>query len=875
MEGGTIAAEAMEWPLVGREDELARIEALRRGGAASAVVLVAPAGVGKSSLARHAVAAAQRDGAFTGWVQATRSAATIPLGALAALLPDDAPYGGPLELMRSAAGALRERAAGRPVALGIDDAQLLDAASAAMVLHLVMSGTAFVIATVRSGEPLPDAVEELWKDAGAVRLELGPLDETRTGRLVETVLGAPVEEAARRWMHDRSRGNILYVRELLLGALADGALEDRHGFWRLARRPRPSASLVDIIGERLAELGKEERRALELLAMGEPMRLEEMEALVGADALSAVDERGLISVEGATSRSAVRVAHPLYGEVVRDSMSMMRAHDTQLRLAEIVERRADRSPRDALRVACWLLDAGRPVPADLAVQAAGAAVLAGDGDLGARLALVAREGGAGAVAGLLLGRAESLRNDFEAAERVLAELEGGVADRGLALEYLELRATVLFWGLRRVDDALTVVERGRGWWPEPEWERQVEPLRLYLVFLAEGPQASLTHTESLVGDPHPDPRLRRRMEMIHAANLFFSGRGREAHAMCLRLRPSIPLRDVQEEVTLDVCGLVGLDTGEDLAELDDWLSRTVREGVRANDHTAAALTAMNLAVLRMMAGRFVEAARWADEAVIHLERRDTFNFLPLAHATVTVVANELGDTERAEAAIALCRAAQEGRKPHETEWYWFGHAEAAAQAAAGDPPAAQRTLLETADKIDGLPIFAARLTYEALRRGARPALVSERLGVLAGRCDAPLVEAYVAHAAALAAGDGAALLEVAERLAEIGAARFACEAAAHAADAFAADGRQDSARRAAARCRELHAAGEGGRLPAMAEPGVASTGLTAREAQLVELASRGLTNAEIAERLVLSVRTVETHIYRAMQKLGISDRRDF
>ncbi len=188
-------AEAMEWPLVGREEELARIDGLRGTAGAPGVVIVAPAGVGKSSLARHAVAAAQRDGAFTGWVQATRSAATIPLGALAALLPDDGTYGGPLELMRGAAVALRERAAGRPVVLGIDDAQLLDPASAAMVLHLVMSGTAFVVATVRSGEPLPDAVEELWKDAGATRLELGPLDEACTGRLVETVLGAPVEEA--------------------------------------------------------------------------------------------------------------------------------------------------------------------------------------------------------------------------------------------------------------------------------------------------------------------------------------------------------------------------------------------------------------------------------------------------------------------------------------------------------------------------------------------------------------------------------------------------------------------------------------------------------------------------------------------------------
>jgi hypothetical protein len=78
MEPGAIPAEAVEWPLVGRDEELARIEELRRGSIAPAVVLVAAAGVGKSSLARHAVAAAQRDGAFTGWVQATRSAATIP-----------------------------------------------------------------------------------------------------------------------------------------------------------------------------------------------------------------------------------------------------------------------------------------------------------------------------------------------------------------------------------------------------------------------------------------------------------------------------------------------------------------------------------------------------------------------------------------------------------------------------------------------------------------------------------------------------------------------------------------------------------------------------------------------------------------------------
>ncbi|MGO9977549.1 MAG: response regulator transcription factor [Solirubrobacteraceae bacterium] len=53
-----------------------------------------------------------------------------------------------------------------------------------------------------------------------------------------------------------------------------------------------------------------------------------------------------------------------------------------------------------------------------------------------------------------------------------------------------------------------------------------------------------------------------------------------------------------------------------------------------------------------------------------------------------------------------------------------------------------------------------------------------------------------------------------------------------------------------------------------------ATELTAREAQLVELARQGLTNPQIAERLVLSVRTVESHMYRAKQKLDVSDRRD-
>ena len=145
---------------------------------------------------------------------------------------------------------------------------------------------------------------------------------------------------------------------------------------------------------------------------------------------------------------------------------------------------------------------------------------------------------------------------------------------------------------------------------------------------------------------------------------------------------------------------------------------------------------------------------------------------------------------------------------------------------------------------------------------------------LAARADGRLADAYAEHVAAAAAGDGEALLAVADAFEALGAVRFASEAAAHAAEAFAAAGREDSARRAAARSRELFERGDGGEPPAM--PGLEGVAgeLTAREAQLVKLAATGLSNAEIADRLVLSRRTVESHLYRAMQKLGVSDRRD-
>ena len=98
--------------------------------------------------------------------------ATIPLGAFAALLPAGAGAAHGVELLARARQALAERADGRRLVLSVDDGQLLDDASAALVHQLVAAREAFAVVTVRSGEPEPDALRALWKEELCALLEL-------------------------------------------------------------------------------------------------------------------------------------------------------------------------------------------------------------------------------------------------------------------------------------------------------------------------------------------------------------------------------------------------------------------------------------------------------------------------------------------------------------------------------------------------------------------------------------------------------------------------------------------------------------------------------------------------------------------------------
>jgi len=61
-------------------------------------------------------------------------------------------------------------------------------------------------------------------------------------------------------------------------------------------------------------------------------------------------------------------------------------------------------------------------------------------------------------------------------------------------------------------------------------------------------------------------------------------------------------------------------------------------------------------------------------------------------------------------------------------------------------------------------------------------------------------------------------------------------------------------------------------LTALSQPVATSTSLSEREIEILEMASTGATNKNIAKTLFLSMRTIETHMHNIFQKLGVSSR---
>lgn len=866
------------WPLTGRHEELEALLRTVTGGTEGRprhVVLAGPAGVGKTRLVREAVAVLERDGWAVVRVVGTRAAQDIPLGAFAPLLRGAIPADGDaLRLMVATTEAVLAAAAERRLALVVDDAHQLDPTSATLVAHLAASGSLSVVVTVRSGVPCADAIVNLWKDGDARRLELQALSHNEVEEMLTAGLVGRVSRHAVAWAYRATEGNPLFLRELMETAATAGHLQRVEGLWQLRGQPQPSMRLIDLVAARLSGLDEAQRQLVELVALGEPVPLSTLEQLADVRLLDDLERRGALRLVHDADQLSVQLGHPLYGEVMRATIGAATARRVRRALAGALRAMPSRRGDDELRIATWLLDAGERPDRALLLRAASLATSALDHRLAAQLAEAAALEEPDLAAALTAAAAHRALGAFERAEELLAGVEmvaaGAVPSAPAPVRgYLFARVATLHWGLGRLDAACDLLERATAWSPDPAWGHWVRAQRVTQLATGGRLRDAVGQGRELLAEPGLDPATR----LPLAVGLGFAWHQTGSARATLELIDDAVVA-AGPEARIDwppdaMWALVAINTGLRWAEAETRLLRLRDRALLRDDPATTGYAELLLGQLLLARGWVADALDRLTEAEAHLLLQDSRGLLgPCRSLRVAA----LGTAGTPHVEIAQYRAA---RRASSTEG-WAGRIEAAqadvwAAAADGELSVAARLALKHAADCRQAPLSRALLLHDALRMGAPARQVLADLRAAARATDAPLAAACLAHAEATARADGPALDAAAARFVDIGADLRAAEAYAAAAVVHRMSGRLAPAAESARRSEEL-LSGCRGAAPPTLRASADNAGLTTREREIAVLAARGLPNAEIADRLVLSVRTVESHLYRATTKLGVARR---
>lgn len=863
----------VNWPLVGRAAELERLHRLVAAREQAGVVLVGPAGVGKTRLAKECLAVGQESGYATALAVASRAARGIPLGVLATLLPamPEAAASG-IGLLQYAQEGLAALAGERPLLLVVDDAHNLDDASAVLLQQLAAARTAFIVATVRTGEVVPEPVAALWKEGLAERVELGALDEESTEVLLQQVLGAPVEAVAVHQLWEASRGNVLYLRELVLAALDTHTLVDDAGLWRIVGEISASPRLRDIVEVRLAGLADDEVAALELVAFGEPVTLEVIEHLEVTEAVERLEAKAIVATTQDGDGTEVRLAHPLHGDVLRDRTPVIRSRRARRRLADAVEAAGGDRPGDVLRVALWRLDGGGPIEPDALVAGAALAGHAFDYATAERLARAAFEAEPSFAAGYILAGAMNERGDAAGVDGVLGQLSTLIESDEDRASMTGLRVANLFWRARDLDAAVAVGEAAAA-------EMVDEEARDYVrshVAVVEASAGRAGAAVERVGDLFGGSRGRAfyHASLAGALALQVLGRPAEGAELAERGMAAHAALGVQGRIfevsLLGATRTIALFEEGRVAEARTLAEAGFEQALDEQDDVGRSQYAMALGFMDLDAGAAQDAIRRFREAEYRFRRdrhdgmtRWALGGLLFAHALL----RDLEGARATEAALVeigphpagFCEAIIERARA----WLALGES---------DPQAAKVRLREAARRAEemGLPARELPALHDLARLGDADAVVARArqvTGAMVGR-SAP---ARLAHIEALAAGDPDALVDASALLEPSGLVIAAAEALLAAGDAYRTDG---DARRAAQCTREGRSLAA--RCAGVMTPGLVHTDaivpLTKREREIALLGAEGLSSRQIAERLVVSIRTVDNHLARVYDKLGVSGR---
>lgn len=789
---------------------------------------------------------------------------------------------------------LSRLAADRPVVLAIDDVQWIDPVSASALgfaLRRIGASRVGLLGARRRGEPMPEDLVDLQ---GNEPVNVGPMSVAGIHHVVRQVFGEAPSRPAMVRVHGASAGNPLFALEIVR-LLRD--IGEPH-----ADEPLPvPGDVSELISQRIRRLPPTVRESLLVAAALAQPDVDVVAQVLGRDIgadLEAAEENGLIGVHS----GMVAFRHPLFGAAIYGHASAGHRRRVHRLLAGVLAGSEEGARHGALAAS----GPDRGVAAALEAAAASAT----------------HRGAPSAAAGLLeMAIALTPSEDVEDRERrviVRGDETARSGDTARALEILEQAVADSVNPENRVRARLKLASIRYDLDPEPENvfalcdAALAEPIEdLGLLALAHATYAAaswadearlklhadealrlldldpdpdpatvglaiMAKVEADTGDsrnPRPDPALVERALAAErrAARPAVAERFSGALGVFLKYADDFDGARPWLELTLQTAIDEGDESGipyalSHLPQLELWTGHWAEAEDYARRHLQVAVdtglefqrqTAIyNLAIVLVHEGRVAEARTAIEPALAQAEADHNRSTLNLLLATRCLLELSLGNLE---AAVRDGRRATEirksmrdtGRRRHDSDvveaLVGLGDLEGAAELLAE---------IEEANAIHGdLPThqalaFRARALVEAARGDTDAALAS-------------LEAAFTEHARALNPFDRARTRLV---LGQVRRRRRERTLAREALDVALAEFEQLGAPLWAAKARE-----ELDRL-GLRRGATQAGSLTEMERRVAELAARGLTNKEVAATLVISPKTVEAHLARAYEKLGIASR---
>lgn len=838
-------------------------------------------GIGKTALT-EAIAERLTPDMIVLRIHGSSSLAGIPFGVLAPytteLTAEDSVS--PVAVLRSVWTYFEKLKNGKdtPLLLVVDDAHHLDDATAGIIADMISAGWASVVAAGRPRPGLPQPLDQLWYDGLADRVDLRPLNREQVEDVLSHALDGTVPAQTVDTIWSASGGNPRILDAMLHDAAERGVLAKSNGIWMLLGPvPADGVRLTAVVTKDLLRRRPEEQEALKLIALAEPVGRKVIEDICGADIVRSLLDQQMV-VEGSGSPVMLRMWNTVFGEAFRKSVSVSRS----LQLMERVLAHQETAPASAdgrMRQAEWALECGLKVADNELLEGAGTAI-AGYRNSSARI-MAARVHTPGLVPRAQAIQARALFNEGHYADAAVLldacwldladtpEAAGVLMLRVLAHQALGQPVETTAADSRKLLDQAGLMDLTDD---SPSWQDRM----LYLLELAEsGRHEALASELEDLRDGRSrgtvDDALRAVGLALYAHVLASAGRGVRGLDAALLAASELPaLRD--GVFFFDEYVLGWLIT--DYLAMGEWESAERELANYSTEHAQAAATfGGSVQLLRgyslLRQGRIERAYQMLLPAVESLRLNDPLHLSRLGSSLGFYVAARLGDAAQAKRLEQDYKDSTGASLVHELLAKAYAAAAAEYVSRDGKGLASIHTLVTTPEVSAraGMHLELLAVCWDLGDHSVIPLVQS-----LAGDVEGRWAAAILALARNWESGDADSLMETAAHLEASGFVNLAREAYARASTKLEQAGERRRSRQAIAlreKCdHELGERFREGHFIAAAP----AVHLTRREQDIVELAVQGLTDREIAQRLMVSVRTVEGHLYRTYVKLGVRSR---